>query len=289
MAGLLMSYFTAEDESLFLAYSRDGRNFTALNDGRPVLPGTVGNRSLRDPFIAAGPDGRFHLLATDGWTSTAIVHASSEDLLEWSEQELIPVMADVPGAHNAWAPEFFLDPDAGLYYVIWSSVVDPGATADNSWQHVGQDHRIWCCTTSDFRSYSAPRIFFDPGHSVIDATVVYHDGLYTMAYKDERGMNAPTTSHKDIHLTTFRSPGSSFSHPHGPVTPSAVEGPTLFRREDEWVLLFDHYLEGRYGSLCSSDGLGWRTAAVTVPPGTRHASVVRLKQEPGWLEPEAAA
>ena len=80
------------------------------------------------------------------------MHAVSADLRTWSPQELIPVMAAVPGAHNAWAPEFFYDPDRRCYQLIWSSVVDPAAPMARDWQNTGQDHRIWGCATRTFRA-----------------------------------------------------------------------------------------------------------------------------------------
>ncbi|WP_181804445.1 glycoside hydrolase family 43 protein [Streptomyces shenzhenensis] len=272
----VVSYFTDADEALHLAYSHDGERFVTVNDGRPVLRGTVGTGRLRDPFIGMGPDGLFHLLATDGWTSPCIVHATSADLLTWSDQELIPVMADIDGAHNAWAPEFFRDRRSGLYHLIWSSVVEPGTTAEaRDFEHNGQDHRIWHCTTEDFRTYSAPDVFFDPGHSVIDATVrELEDGGFLMAFKDERGSNDLATAHKDIHLTEFDTPGGPYASPRGPVTPSVVEGPSLFRRGDEWVLIYDHFLEGRYGAASSSNGVDWKPASLALPPRMRHASVL---------------
>ncbi|MEU6256843.1 glycoside hydrolase family 43 protein [Streptomyces sp. NPDC047043] len=272
----VVSYFTNADEALHLAYSHDGHDFVSVNGGRPVLRGTVGTGRLRDPFIGVGPDGLFHLLATDGWTSPHIVHATSADLLNWSEQELLPVMADVDGAHNAWAPEFFLDRQAGLYHLIWSSVVEAGSTAEGrDYEHIGQDHRIWHCTTEDFRTFSAPAVFFDPGHSVIDATVqVLDGGGFLMAYKDERGSNDLATAHKDIHLITFDTPGGPSTSAVGPVTPSVVEGPSIFRRGDELVMIFDHFLEGRYGAARSKDGVDWEPASLALPPGMRHASVL---------------
>ncbi|MET7571197.1 glycoside hydrolase family 43 protein [Streptomyces sp. NPDC005492] len=272
----VVSYFTDADEALHLAYSHDGEEFAAVNGGRPVLRGMVGTGRLRDPFIGLGPDGLFHLLATDGWTSPHIVHAISGDLLTWSDQELIPVMAAVEGAHNAWAPEFFLDRRTGLYHLIWSSVVEPGSTAEGrDYEHIGQDHRIWHCTTEDFRTFSAPDVFFDPGHSVIDATVRALDGGgFLMAYKDERGTNDLATAHKDIHLTTFEIPGGPYTDSTGPITPSVVEGPSLLRRDDELVMIFDHYLEGRYGAVRSKDGVDWKPVALALPQGMRHASVL---------------
>jgi hypothetical protein len=277
---LVMSYFTEQDEALHLAVSTDGgHRFEPVNGGRPVLRGSVGSGALRDPFLGIGPDGRVHMLATDGWSSPSIVHAVSEDddLRSWSAQRLLPVMAEVSGAHNAWAPEFFLDHTTGSYHLIWSSVVDAAVPADaRDWQNVGQDHRIWHCTTEDFSSFSPAEVFFDPGHPVIDATVVRDGERFLMAYKDERGENDPSTSHKHILLTSFERPGGPYAAPRGPVGPSAVEGPCFFRREGEWILLFDHYLEHRYGAVRSSDGLTWEHAEVGLPPGIRHASVLAL-------------
>ncbi|MEU3612211.1 glycoside hydrolase family 43 protein [Streptomyces sp. NPDC006872] len=272
----VVSYFTDADEALHLGYSHDGHDFVTVNGGRPVLRGTVGTGRLRDPFIGIGPDGLFHLLATDGWTSPYIVHATSADLLTWSDQELVPVMAEVAGAHNAWAPEFFPDRRTGLYHLLWSSVVEPGSSAEGrDYEHVGQNHRIWHCTTEDFRTYSESALFFDPGHSVIDATVRELDGGgFLMAYKDERGTNDLATAHKDLHLTTFETPGGPYAASTGPVTPSVVEGPSIFRRGDELVMIFDHYLEGRYGAVRSKDGVDWESVALTLPPGMRHASVL---------------
>ena len=125
-------------------------------------------------------------------------------------------MDAVPGAHNAWAPEFFHDPDRQCYQLIWSSVVEPsGMNGARDWQDTGQDHRIWGCVTEDFRSYSPAELFFDPGFPVIDATVARDGDRFLMAFKDERGVNELTTSYKHILLTTFKQPGGTFSRRSG--------------------------------------------------------------------------
>ena len=55
-----------------------------------------------------------------------------------------------------------------------------------------------------------------------------------------------------------------------------MEGPAFFRRDEEWVLLFDHYLEGRSGAATSTDCVAWRQAEISVPRGARHASVLTV-------------
>jgi hypothetical protein len=282
------SYFTDEDPALHLAVSNDGYEFTALNDGQPVLRGTVGTGQLRDPFIGIGPGGEFHLLATDGWTSPNIVHAMSADLTSWSSQTLVAVMANIPDAHNAWAPEFFFHKPDATYHLIWSSVVEPTSAGEpRDWQNTGQDHRIWHCKKTDFRTVSPAEIFFDPGFSVIDATVHSDNGRYIMAFKDERGTNDLQTSHKCIRLTTFTSPGGPFTEPTGPVSPSPVEGPAFFRRDGKLVMIYDHYLEGRYGAAESTDGTHWApevTCSLYARPVFRRAGLaVRYRWDVGGL------
>ena len=175
----VMSYFRTASEALHLAVSEDGLKWRALNGNRPILTGTVGSRTLRDPFILRAQDGRFHLLATDGWTSTSIIHAVSGDLLNWSEQEALPVMAQVPGTRNCWAPEAFYDAEEKVYRILWSSTVRPDLPA-HGFQPTGEahvtDHRIWGTATRDFVNYEPPRVFFDPGYNIIDATVARHGG-----------------------------------------------------------------------------------------------------------------
>ncbi len=49
--------------SLYMATSRDGYTFTALNHGRPVMAGDTlaTQHGIRDPHIYRGPDGAFYL------------------------------------------------------------------------------------------------------------------------------------------------------------------------------------------------------------------------------------
>src|SRR6478735_3521585 len=78
-------------EGLRLAYSKDGYHWTDLDTTflKPMLDSNV----MRDPSIAQGPDGTFHLVFTSAWKGTKTFgYASSKDLIHWSEQKTIPVM-----------------------------------------------------------------------------------------------------------------------------------------------------------------------------------------------------
>jgi hypothetical protein len=272
----LFSYFRTEVEALHLAISEDGFAFEALNANRPVLVGEVNTCTLRDPFILQADDGRFHLLATDGWKSRAIVHAQSEDLITWSRQTAIPVMEDVAGTRNVWAPEAFYGHEDGRYRIIWSSTVSEDL--DDS-----PGHRIWACETKDFESFLPAHPFFDPGYNVIDATVAAFGDAYLMAFKDERGENRIGTDYKALRTAmSFRASGP-FESVSDLVTPPLVEGPTLYRKDDLWVMLYDHFHEHRYGASLSEDGRRWQVSEVKVvlPEGPRHGSVIEIDDKIG--------
>src|SRR6187397_58833 len=118
----LFSYFINNGEDgLHLLSSGDGVQWTQLNGGRSFLYPHVGSRLMRDPSIARGPDGTFHLVWTTGWWDQGIGIAHSKDLMEWSPQEFLPVMADSPGAQNCWAPEIFYDADNARYLIFWAT------------------------------------------------------------------------------------------------------------------------------------------------------------------------
>lgn len=273
----VMSYFRTQSEALHLALSDDGLTWTALNANKPVLHPGGGATRMRDPHLSRARDGLFHLLYTTDWSSDSIGHCTSPDLLHWNEQRMVPLMCDVAEVKNCWAPECFYDRDDGAYRVIWSSSVTE-RNAPDDW-----NHRIWSATTTNFIEYSAPELFFDPGYSIIDATIAYHNNEYLMAFKDERSDNRGTPVHKTIHLCKSMHGAGPWNEVSAPVTLPLTEGPALFRRNNEWVMLYDHFTEGFFGASKSADGVNWIniTSQMRFPPGPRHASVVEVEPEIG--------
>ena len=180
----LFSYFSnnahegrsGQSAGLHLAYSYDGLTWTALNDDKPLLVPEVGkDKLMRDPSICQGQDGTFHMVWTSSWKDRIIGYASSKDLVHWSEQRAIPVMADEPTARNTWAPEVTYSPEEGLFYIYWATTI-PGRHApipDMDKKEGGLNHRIYLTTTKDFVTFSKTRLWFDPGFSAIDSAIVY--------------------------------------------------------------------------------------------------------------------
>jgi hypothetical protein len=259
----LLSYFRTEAEALHLAWSADGLRWEALFGNQPILRATAGNRSVRDPFIRLGADGLFHLLSTDSWWSLHLLHAQSPDLLHWEAWDLLPAMNEVAGARNAWAPEFQYDAERDVYLLFWASI-----TTDDAHQ------RIWCAETRDFRSLTSPSVLFDPGYSVIDATLTHSGGTWFTLYKDERGENQAGTDHKAMRVAVSADLRGPYEPRTGLVTPHLTEGPTVFRAGERWLMLYDFFMHDRWGASESTDLLHWHMVdGVRVPPGARHGSV----------------
>ncbi|MGW0585338.1 immunoglobulin-like domain-containing protein, partial [Streptomyces sp. NPDC002920] len=199
LKGYMFSYFTGEGtangEQLYAALSKgnDPLNWRELNDGEPVLTSTLGEQGLRDPFIIRSPEGdRFYQIATDlriygngDWDaaqrtgSKSVMVWESTDLVHWTDQRLVKVSPDSAG--NTWAPEAYYDSTLGEYVVFWASKL-----YDNE-AHSGDTYnRMMYATTRDFYTFSEPKVWVDRGYSVIDSTVIQHDGEYYRLSKDER-------------------------------------------------------------------------------------------------------
>ena len=113
----LFSYFKNNgQDGLHLAYSEDGYKWQSLKKDASILTPEVGkDKLMRDPCVIKGGDGLYHMVWTVSWTDRGIGYASSKDLIHWSKQEFIPVMAHEDKARNTWAPEITYDEKSKTY------------------------------------------------------------------------------------------------------------------------------------------------------------------------------
>lgn len=278
----LFSYFVGERDGLHLAYSYDGLTWRALGGAESLLRPTVGRDSLmRDPSIVQGPDGVFHMVWTSGWHDRGIGYASSRDLVHWSEQECIAVMGDEAEAKNCWAPELFYDEASGMFYIFWATTI-PGRHGHvaSSEREKEWNHRIYCTTTRDFKTFSKTRLFFNPDFNVIDASVVSGPKGLLMFVKNEN--SAP--AEKNIRVCRGKSMAKGFSTKVSePITGKYwAEGPAPLYVGDTLYVYFDRYREGRYGAVRSlDDGRTWTDVSdmVCFPKGMRHGSAFTVSEE----------
>ncbi|WP_257666276.1 glycoside hydrolase family 43 protein [Parapedobacter tibetensis] len=273
------SYFKGNGEDgLHLAYSGDGFIWIALNNDQSFLtPELSKDKLMRDPCIIRGGDGRFHMVWTVSWTDQGIGYAASDDLLHWSEQHYIPVMAHEPGARNCWAPEVTYDPGTGTYLIYWATTIrgrfpETQVDADD-----GYNHRMYYVTTKDFQTFSETKLLYEPGFNVIDASIVQHGKQWVMFIKDETREPAQKNL-KVAFASQLEGPYTAASEPI--IGNYWAEGPTAMKIDEEWVVYFDKYTEHQYGAVASKDLTNWHEVSekLAMPPGIRHGSIFKISK-----------
>jgi hypothetical protein len=261
---------------LGLATSRDGLQWTEIKppEGKAFIQPEVGGKLMRDPSLALGPDGTFHMVWTTSWDRPPVFgYASSRDLIHWSEQRAIPVMEDAPTAKNVWAPELFYDAKKAQWLVFWATTI-PGKfpETENSGDN---NHRIYCVTTKDFTNFSPTKLFYDGGFNVIDATMLPANGKFYLVVKDET--KNPVKKH--LRLAVSDQAEGPFG-PAGPaITGDRVEGPSAVQIGTEFYIYFDHYGDPKYyGAVKSTDLEHWQdvSGSMSFPKGFRHGTVLRV-------------
>ncbi|MFF5187731.1 family 43 glycosylhydrolase [Streptomyces sp. NPDC000345] len=300
LKGYMFSYFTGEGtangEQLYAALSKgdDPLHWRELNDGEPVLTSTLGEQGLRDPFIIRSPEGdKFYQIATDlriygngDWDaaqrtgSKSIMVWESTDLVHWTDQRLVRVSPDSAG--NTWAPEAYYDSDLGEYVVFWASKL-----YDNE-AHSGDTYnRMMYATTRDFYTFSEPKVWIDRGYSVIDSTVIQHDGTYFRLSKDERNNTSSTPNSKFIFEEKSDSllnlSWDAVAEGIGKGAMSAAEGPLVFKSntEEKWYAFLDEfggrgYIPFETTDLAAGD---WTPVAdYDLPSRPRHGTVLPVTQ-----------
>jgi hypothetical protein len=282
----VFAYFTGNGEDgLHFAGSADGYKWDKLGGGRSFLAPKVGNSKLmRDPCIVRGPDGTYHMVWTSGWNENNIGYASSKDLVNWSPQQQVPVMAHEPGSLNAWAPEIVYDDKRGEFLIFWASTIPGRFAATEGSSENKYNHRMYYTTTRDFVAYAPTKLYYDPGFSVIDASFVRANGKNYLMVKDET-RNPPKKYLQIAAAPDLRGPFGKLS---APITPPGlwVEGPTALQIGQDVILYYDAYTSKHYGAMRSRDMVHWEdvTAKMQFPDeGTplrlRHGTVIAVPEE----------
>ena len=216
---LFTSFRDADQKFLRFLYSDDGCHWT--NVPGTFLAANVGaGRQLRDPSVARGPDGWFHLVWTAGWRGDpGFNYAESKDLIHWSEQKFVPAMTNEPTTVNGWAPEIFYD--GGQFLITWASTI-PGRFPDKL-EKQDNNHRLYFTTTRDFTNFTPAKLFFHPGFGVIDPFILNDGSRYVLVCKDNSRPNL------NLRVAFAESPLGPWDHVSEPFTPRFTEGPSALK------------------------------------------------------------
>ena len=257
MDAYLMVFHKDETHGLYMALSRDGYTFTALNDGEPVMAGdTIAHqRGIRDPHIYRGPDGAFYLVMTDlhvfaerdgyretqwerggeyGWgNNRGLVLMKSWDLLKWKRANIrfdeFSAAYDEIGC--AWAPEITYDPEKGKMMIYYTM------------RFKKERERLYYVYVNDEfdRLESTPKILFEhPNEKVtaIDGDITRVGDKYHLFYVAHDG--TPGIKHA---VSDRINSGYVFDPRWYDLEPTPCEAPNVWKRigEDRWVLMYDVY------------------------------------------------
>lgn len=267
----LMTYFTESpqmagaDYGLHLAVSRDGLNWTPLNQNNPVVTPTAGDLGLRDPFVYRKQDGTFVVLATDlrGTDFSKV----SQYLHVWDSTNLTSftnyrrIRMHTTNSHT-WAPTAFWDAARGQYGIVYS--------ANN-----GQDV-FFVNYTSDFRSVTSPQVFFSPGFPVLDGDIVVDGGTTYLYYKNLSNGNLYGAR------SSTGAPNSFTTYTAGLRQGDAIEAPLLLKtNEGGWRLWGDSFspVNNDYYAWSSSNATNWTALNqrdYTPPLNAKHGSMVAI-------------
>ena len=277
---LVFAYFKGNGEDgLHLATSSDGLQWTALNQDKSLLTPTVSkDKLMRDPCIIRGQDGLFHMVWTTSWHDRGIGYASSKDLVHWSPQQDIPVMAGEPTAKNCWAPEITYDAPHQQYLIYWATTIPGRFPAGETTLEGGNNHRIYYVATKDFKTYTPAQVLYDQGFNVIDATVQPAGKRFAMFLKDE----TREPIQKNLRVAFADQAAGPYGPPSAPITGAYwAEGPTAIQLGSKWLVYFDKYTEHKYGAVTSTDLVHWTDISdqIQFPKGTRHGTVFRISKK----------
>lgn len=285
MQAYLFAFFTGNDvrdEAIRFAVSRDGLNYTALNDNCPIIDSRLISESggVRDPHILRTEDGKhFYMVVTDmtsckGWDSNrGLTLMKSDDLVNWTSS-VINIQERFKGNKDlkrVWAPQTIYDKDAGKYMVYWSMKHGDGP-----------DIIYYAYANDEFTDFiSKPKPLFIPQNkkSCIDGDIVYKDGTYHLFYKTEgdgngikKAVTKKLTSGKWTESTDYKQQ-----------TDKAVEGAGTFRLidSDKYILMYDVYMNGQYQFTESSDLDAFNVvdSEVSMDFHPRHGTVIQITDE----------
>ena len=261
------SFHEPATEGLRFIYSYDGLKWDSIQ-GVFLRPAVGQQKVMRDPSIVKGPDGTFHLVWTSSWRGDqGFGYSSSKDLIHWTPQRFIATGMDTTTV-NTWAPELFYDDVKRQFIVVWASCV-PGKFPDYQEDHKN-NHRLYYLTTKDFKTFSKPHLFYDPGFSAIDATFVKRDkNDYIMVVKDN------SRPMRNIKVAFAKSPYGPWSAASEPFTEQFTEGPSTAKVGDWYYIYYDSYRHKIYGAHRTKDFKTFQnqTGTVIFPVGHKHGTV----------------
>jgi hypothetical protein len=127
--------------------------------------------------------------------------------------------------------------------------------------------------TKEFKKFSKTKLSYNPGFNVIDATIVKDGKRFVMFLKDE----TPEPVNKNIKISYSKKLKGPYSQASALITGDYLaEGPTVLRKDNQWIVYFDKYRLHKYGAIASMDLENWKEISdqVNLPSGIRYGTIL---------------
>ena len=271
---LFVSFKDPGDRGIFMAMSTDAQNWVPLLRGEPMITPGENMPRMRDPFLVRDPQKGFHLVWTVG--KKRIGYTYSEDLIHWQPQRVISIDADDERVQNTWAPELYWNTKNKEWIIHWSSTYAGEFPETDGQVKNDKNHRIYAMRTKDFKTFSKPELFYNPGYPIIDATLLDVNDSVVMVFKDEREI---PELHKYLKVSTAKSIDGPWTIPSEPITESWTEGPSVIPYNNGFMLYFDNYsMPQHMEALFTLDFINYEnvTQSTSFPPLYKHGSFIKL-------------
>lgn len=157
--------------------------------------------------------------------------------------------------------------------VVWASCV-PGRF-EKGIEEENNNHRLYYITTKDFKTVSKAKLLYDPGFSTIDAVIVKRaKNDYVMVLKDN------TRPERNLKIAFSDSMTGPYSPASQPFTESFVEGPSVEKLGDDYLIYFDVYKKKIYGAMRTKDFRNFTdvTEEVSIPVGHKHGTIFKAPE-----------
>ena len=282
-----------------------GKKFNVLLKGQEIFDTEAIARiegGTRDAFILRGEKPNQYLMATTDmcnaksgkWNNYGMDLLRSTDLIHWESvtfdfrqgKQIFSDPETTTGCYDTdeeyakinrvWAPQIIWDSNAGAYLVYYSLL---STNAGDSYDKI-----YYSYANEDFTTITQPRIFYDPGYSVIDADISYnpYDGLYHMYYKRESAGGNDRGIYEATSPQLVGGEWTDIAHVTNEGT-AAVEGSSHIRRinEDVYNLYYMRYSEGYVYKMCETNHVGTSITSSTALLGDgsfQHGSFITLTE-----------
>ncbi len=288
---------TPDGEQVYFGISPDGYNWEQVNNGKPILTSTLGEKGCRDIEIVRLHTGGFVIITTDlsiayrmdeqyrvDWHnvnrtgSKCLRIWKTDDLVNFSEEKLAYMGRDDFGC--LWAPEVFFNEENEEYLVHWGSTI-----AEDNFSHMS----IYCSTTKDFETFSEPKLYFTKDNEILDSHITKVGDTYHLFYKNAE--HPPMNMHaisKNLYGPFEHDEAFEIYMDKEIEQPGSYEGPTVYTLPDgKWCLMLDFF-------GCEKEKMGYVPFVsgeagdanfkrvpeqFTFPYGFKHGRVIEITQE----------